>query len=181
MITLPGRQKLPETRLRYLWDKYKFHLSALILIVPGVYLAGHLTTDTVPRRPTVNGSQIFIGTFTLVFGESNSAPPEEIIGGWMKSYDVQLCKDCFDRIKGMYLRVGKPRSLRAAGVLFGGNPFRLSAALQMPPSTNADSELWITIETWDGEVSHASVPLRAISPTTVDFFEQQQKEQGSAE
>ena len=70
------------------------------------------------------------------------------------------------------MRIGKPRSLRAAGVIFFGTPYRLSATLPIPERTQADAELWITLEGWDGSMHQASIPLRQASPATVAWLAQ---------
>jgi len=172
MIGLPTRRKTPETWARYLWDRLKFHASALVLVVPALFLGDYLFRADVPRPPApVRGIDLAAGPFTLTLGESSAALPGAVGGGWTKSYDLRLCPGCAERIKGLYLRVGKPRNLRAAGALFGGNPFRLAASVQMPADVRADAELWVTIETWDGQTSSASVPLKAVSPNTAVFLE----------
>ncbi|ANH03412.1 hypothetical protein [Shinella sp. HZN7] len=182
MIVLPARRKAPETWARYLWDRVKFHACIALLALPALFLPDYLSRKDAPLPfVPVKGVELVAGPFALTLGESNAARPQAIIGGWMKSYDLQPCAGCIDRIKGVYLRVGKPRNIRAAGALFGGNPFKLTASVQMPPSTSQDSVLWLTIETWAGEIHQAYVPLSTLSPATADFFGQQTRKQGSAE
>ncbi len=181
MIALPARQKAPGTRTRHLWDRFKFLACVALLLVPAFFLPDYLARQDSPTPFTpVKGAELTVGPFDLTLGETNAALPQAIIGGWMKSYDLQLCPDCIDRIKGAYLRVGKPRNFRAAGALFGGNPFKLAASVQMPPSTDQDSVLWLTVETWAGAIHQAPMPLGALSPATADFFQQRTKEQGTA-
>lgn len=62
------------------------------------------------------------------------------------------------QVKATYLRIGKPRSLRAAGVIFFGSPYRMGTSVPIPPRTRPDAELWITMEGWDGSMHQASIP-----------------------
>ncbi|WP_352339884.1 hypothetical protein, partial [Psychrobacter sp. 16-MNA-CIBAN-0192] len=71
------------------------------------------------------------------------------------------------------MRIGKPRSLRAAGVIFFGTPYRMGAGLPIPERTPPDAELWITMEGWDGSMQQASIPLSQASPATVAWLNKQ--------
>ena len=80
--------------------------------------------------------------------------------------------DFIDQVKAAYLRIGKPRSLRAAGVIFFGTPYRMGATLPIPERTKADAELWITLEGWDGSMHQAAIPLSQASPATLAWLAQ---------
>ena len=101
------------------------------------------------------------------------APTPDGPAGYMKSFNAALCETCIEQVKAAYLRIGKPRSLRAAGVIFFGTPYRLSATLPIPERTQADAELWITLEGWDGSMHQASIPLSEASPATIAWLAQQ--------
>ena len=90
----------------------------------------------------------------------------------MKSFNAALSDSSIDQVKAAYLRIGKPRSLRAAGVIFFGTPYRMGATLPIPERTKADAELWITFEGWDGSMHQASIPLSQASPATVAWLAQ---------
>ncbi|HXR01838.1 MAG TPA: thiamine pyrophosphate-binding protein, partial [Pseudomonas sp.] len=72
-----------------------------------------------------------------------------------------------------YLRIGKPRSLRAAGSIFFGTPYRMGTTVAVPERTAGDAQLWITMEGWDGSLHQAAVPLTQASPATVAWLEKQ--------
>jgi len=76
-------------------------------------------------------------------------------------------------VKAVYLRIGKPRSLRAAGTIFFGAPYRMGTNLPVPPRTRPDAQVWVTIEGWDGSMHQAAVPLAKASPATVAWLEKQ--------
>ena len=75
--------------------------------------------------------------------------------------------------RAVYLRVGKPRSLRAAGSIFFGSPHRAFATVPIPPRTAPDADLWITAEGWDGSVHQAPWPIATASPATVEWLKKQ--------
>ena len=84
-----------------------------------------------------------------------------------------LCQACIEPVKATYLRIGKPRSLRAAGVIFFGTPYRMGAQLPVPEKTKTDAELWITMEGWDGSMHQGSIPLSQASPATSAWLNKQ--------
>ncbi len=56
----------------------------------------------------------------------------------MKFFNAALCDTCAEPgSRLLNLRIGKPRSLRAAGVIFFGTPYRMGAALPVPERTPA--------------------------------------------
>lgn len=93
--------------------------------------------------------------------------------GYFKVFNASICKTCIDQVKAVYLRIGKPRSLRAAGTIFFGPPYRMGTSLPIPLKTRPDAEIWITLEGWDGSMHQASVPLAKASPATVAWLTKQ--------
>jgi len=53
-----------------------------------------------------------------------------------------------------------------------GNPYALEGEVVVPPRASPDSELWLTVEGWDGSVHQASIPLAQASPDTRAWLEQ---------
>ncbi|MNN56766.1 hypothetical protein D3C81_1717160 [compost metagenome] len=43
----------------------------------------------------------------------------------------------------------------------------------IPKRTQADDQLWITMEGWDGSMHQASIPLGTASPATVAWLAKQ--------
>lgn len=58
-------------------------------------------------------------------------------------------------------------------MIFFGGGYRMSAFMQVAETTSPDSDLWITMEGWDGTVYQASIPLQQASPTTVAWLKKQ--------
>ncbi len=63
--------------------------------------------------------EIQVGPWSLRLAElRNEAPRLTGPAGYMKGFNIALCERCRDQVKAIYLRLGKPRSLRAAGAIF---------------------------------------------------------------
>ena len=75
---------------------------------------------------------------------------------------VHLRTADIDRVRGVFLRVGKPRSLRTAGALAFGNPYEREADVTVPDELAGREGLWVTVEDWSGGVHQASLPLSEI-------------------
>ena len=117
---------------------------------------------------------IQVGRWSLDLAEfRDEAPRNEGPAGHFKAFSAALCNTCTEGVKAIYQRVGKPRSLRAAGTIFFGAPARMGTSLPIPPRTRADADIWITIEGWDGKMYQASVPLAKASPATAAWLEKQ--------
>ena len=111
---------------------------------------------------------------TLVAGHvADHHDRSRILAGHFKLFNAALCTTCTDGAKAVYLRIGKPRSLRTAGTIFFGPPYRMITSLPIPPRTQPDAELWISIEGWDGSLHQASIPLAQASPATVAWLNRQ--------
>lgn len=68
--------------------------------------------------------------WSLKLAEWRIEPPhDEGPAGFMKDFNAALCQACIPQVKATYLRIGKPRSLRAAGVIFFGSPYRMGTSV----------------------------------------------------
>lgn len=160
------------------WHKWRFHLSALLILIPLGFMPKYFHDVALFRGDSGLGEreigEVQVGPWSLRLAEfRNMAPQLEGPAGYMKAFNAALCQGCGEQVKATYLRIGKPRSLRAAGGLFFGSPYRMGASIPLPPRTKPDAELWITAEGWDGSVHQASIPLAEASPATVAWLKQQ--------
>lgn len=102
---------------------------------------------------------IQVGPYRLDLAElRDEAPRADGPAGHFKAFNASLCKACIQDVKAAYLRIGKPRNLRAAGTIFFGAPYNMGTSLPIPPRTQPDAQIWITLEGWDGSMHQASVP-----------------------
>lgn len=164
--------------LRRVWLKWRFHLNILLLLIPLGFMPKYFADASLFRGDSGLGQReigdIQVGPWSLRLAElRNEGPQLTGPAGYMKSFNAALCEACVKQVKATYLRIGKPRSLRAAGAIFFGTPYRMGAAVPIPKRLPADNDLWITMEGWDGSMHQASIPLSQASPATVAWLEKQ--------
>ncbi|KIQ04418.1 MULTISPECIES: hypothetical protein [Pseudomonas] len=169
----------PASPLSRLWYKWRFHINILLVIIPLAFMPKYfadvaLFTGTSGLGERMIGD-VAVGPWSIRLAEFRAGPPElDGPAGYMKSFNGALCAECASQVKATYLRIGKPRSLRAAGGIFFGTAHRMGATVPLPARTKPDAELWITMEGWDGSVHQAAVPLEQASPSTVAWLKKQQ-------
>ena len=167
----------PTSALSKWWRQWRFHLNILLLLVPLGFMPKYFAEASLFRGDSGLGEReigtVHAGPWSLQMAElRDEAPRPDGPAGYMKSFNAALCDTCAEQVKATYLRIGKPRSLRAAGVIFFGTPYRMGATVPIPPRTKGDAELWITLEGWDGSMHQASIPLSQASPATVAWLNQ---------
>jgi hypothetical protein len=167
-----------QSSLSRFWHKWRFHINILLIMIPLGFMPKYFSDLALFRGDNGLGQRevglIQVGPWSIQLAEMrNEAPRMEGGSGYMKTFNAALCAECADKVKATYLRIGKPRSLRAAGVIFFGSPYRMSAFMQLPERTDPDAELWITMEGWDGSMHQASIPLSQASPATVAWLKKQ--------
>ncbi|MFJ2486463.1 thiamine pyrophosphate-binding protein [Pseudomonas sp. NPDC087639] len=165
------------SRLSQFWHKWRFHINVLLLLIPLGFMPKYFADAALFRGDSGLGErevgEIQVGPWSLRLAELRDEAPRGGPAGYLKGFNAALCDACVDKVKATYLRIGKPRSLRAAGVIFFGTPYRMGAQLPVPEKTKADAELWITMEGWDGSMHQASIPLSQASPATLAWLNTQ--------
>ncbi len=148
--------------------------AVLLVAVPVVFLLALKATPIAPllRADAFAGQ---VGPWSFRLAESSHNVPELVAMDIpMKSYQVRFCEDCDAQIRAAYLKVNKPRSLRAAGIVLNGARWNRNVDIQLPANTTADSMLWLTVVGKDGEMHQAAVRLANVSPATVAWFKQRE-------
>lgn len=144
-------------------------LAATVAIVLTLFL--RVETKPLLRADAVQGK---IGPWSFTFAETDRNPPELVdMGVPRKIYSLRFCEACDLEIARAFLKVNKPRALRVSGMMFEGNVRDRRAEIQLPSNLEAGSELWLTVVGKDGSVHQTSWPMKAVSPATVAWFEQQ--------
>ncbi|MFI7856562.1 thiamine pyrophosphate-binding protein [Pseudomonas promysalinigenes] len=169
---------LPTHPVKQWWHKWRFHLNILLILIPLGFMPKYFADAKLLRGDAGLGanpvSGIQVGPYSLDLAElRDEAPRADGPAGHFKLFNAALCKACVNEVKAVYLRIGKPRSLRTAGTIFFGAPYRMITNLPIPPRTRTDAQIWITLEGWDGSLHQASVPLAQASPATVAWLEKQ--------
>lgn len=171
-------QALPASPLKQLWLKWRFHLNILLILIPLGFMPKYFADARLFRGEAGLGANVIrdiqVGPYSLDLAElRDEAPRADGPAGYFKSFNAALCKACIKDVKAAYLRIGKPRSLRAAKTIFFGAPYNMGTSLPIPPRTKPDAHIWITLEGWDGSMYQASIPLAKASPATVAWLEKQ--------
>ncbi|WP_022961178.1 hypothetical protein [Halopseudomonas pelagia] len=172
---LPSSQ--PST-LGGFWRRWRFHINILLVLIPLGFMPKYFQDVALFRGERGLGEreigEVQVGPWSVRLAEFRAQPPHlEGPSGYMKVFNAALCQSCINQVKATYLRVGKPRSLRAAGALFFGSPYRMGTNLPIAANTQPDAQLWITMEGWDGSVHQAPVALATASPSTLAWLEKQ--------
>ncbi|AMB85751.1 thiamine pyrophosphate-binding protein [Pseudomonas agarici] len=165
----------PSSTWRSLWRRWRFHLNILLILIPLGLMPKYFANESLFRGDSGLGERelgsIQVGPWSLELAELRDELPRFAgPAGYMKSFNAALCERCINQVKATYLRIGKPRSLRTAGVIFFGSPYRMSASVPIPERTRLDENLWITLEGWDGSMYQAAIPLSKASPATIAWL-----------
>lgn len=121
------------------------------------------------RATAIHGQ---VGPWPLVLAEADAEGPEIVdMGVPLKAFRLRFCEACDGEIRFAYLKVNRPRSLRAAGLAFEGARWERRVEIQMPATLGADSDLWLTVVGKDGSVHQASWPMQQVAPATVAWFD----------
>ena len=166
--------------LRRAWLKWRFHLNALLILVPLGYMPQYFQDAAFSRGESGLGKHLVgdipVGPWHLTLADLRNLPPEfEGEEGYLTTFKAALCNACIAPIKATYLRVGKPAGLDSAGVAFSGSPYGQFAEVPIPDDAAPDAELWITMEGWDGSVHMAHLPLRQAAPATGAWLESRKR------
>ncbi len=151
---------------------HRVFAALLLLAVPLVY---GLALQTVPSRPLLRADAIDgqVGPWRFRLAEAEQRGPDLVAMDIpMKGYQVRFSEPGDLNIRAAYLRVNKPRSLRAPGIVFNGARWDRQVDIQLPANTTADSELWLTVVGKDGAVHQTAMRMGDVSPTTVAWFGQ---------
>lgn len=155
--------------------RWRFHISALLLTIPIALGPRFFREEALLFGDFGLGQRELgekaVGPWRVDVAEyMSNAPVDQGLAGHMKTFAIRWNPEDADRIKASYLKIGKPRSLRAAGVVLSGSPYRQMADVPIPDRAKPDDALWLTVEGWDGTVHQAAIPLSEASPATIAWL-----------
>ncbi|TWF46523.1 thiamine pyrophosphate-binding protein [Neorhizobium alkalisoli] len=158
--------------------RWPFHLSILLLLMPALLVPNYFRQVALFSGTGGLGErklgEITIGPWKAQLAEfSVEEPLDQGLAGHIKSFALGLEPESATHVKASYMRVGKPRTLRAAGAIFYGPPYRQLVDLPIPQRTEPGERLWLTMEGWDGSVHQASIALSEASPVTEAWLAKQ--------
>lgn len=146
--------------------------TGVLLLVPVAVLGLLLTASPKPLHSdeAVQGQ---VGPWSFTLAEAQRKAPHRVLGTPFKAFEVRFCETCDDQIRAAYLKIRKPRSLRAAGLVFSGNRWDRWVEIQIPAKAKLSDQLWLTVEGKDGSVHHAAVDIDKVSPELAAFLERE--------
>ncbi|MCY1407229.1 hypothetical protein D3C76_505990 [compost metagenome] len=167
---------------RRLWLRWRFHLSALLVLIPLGFMPAYFHEARLDRGLGGLGErevgELQVGPWSVRLAEWETGAPElEGRAGYMKAFTLAFCGECDPQVRAAYLRIGQPRDLRTAGALLSGSPSRRFVEVPVPARARPDDALWLTVEGWDGSVRQTSIPLAQASPSLVAWLQQRGKNQ----
>lgn len=143
--------------------------TGMLLLVPAGVIGLLLTAQPKPLHSdeAVQGQ---VGPWSFTLAEAQRKAPHNVLGTPFKAFEVRFCDACDDQIRAAYLKIRKPRSLRAAGLVFSGNRWDRWVEIQIPAKAKLSDQLWLTVEGKDGSVHHAAVDIDKASPALAEFI-----------
>ncbi|MCB5190922.1 DUF3325 domain-containing protein [Methylobacillus arboreus] len=146
-----------------------------LVALPAWYVgnAWKMSEHAVLRDDAVHGQ---IGPWKFVIVEEDQGPPEFVAGGTpIKEFHLRFCEECDREIRAAYLKIRKPRSLRAAGLAFSGTRWTREVAIYIPPAATLEDQIWLTVESKAGEVYHQAFDIERLSPALAKFIKERRQ------
>lgn len=146
----------------------------LALSIAGFSIAlARVDVQPLKRPDAIQGT---VGPWSFTFAEADRGMPKLMeMDVPMKEYHLRFCETCDSEIRQAYLKVNKPRSARAVGMAFIGQSGKRRVEIPLPSTTQADSELWLTVVGKDGTAHQTALRLELASPATVTWFDEKRK------
>ncbi|ENO90445.1 DUF3325 domain-containing protein [Thauera linaloolentis] len=147
--------------------------AGLLAATVAVFAIALLRVEPQPlqREDAIQGT---LGPWSFTLAEADRNAPEVVdMDVPIKAFRLRFCEACDADIRHAYLKVNKPRSMRAAGMAFEGARWEREVEIQLPANLQADSELWLTVVGKDGSVHQAAWSMERVSPATVAWFDRQ--------
>jgi len=136
---------------RNLWNRYKYKINGLIIILPFYFLYQSLS----PEFPTAWNTQK-IGSFEVTPTPFNAEPPYLHDGSYSKDFMLTFKQGNIAHIRQAYLNIGEEAlpltvlQTKSAGILHGSQYGQEVHAIS-PEVIKAEHKMWLTIENWQGK------------------------------
>jgi len=141
------------------WQRHKFKLNALVLLLPLWFFYQSMHLSFPPSLP-----QQQIGPFTVTPTPLTNDGPYQHHQDWVKDFSLQFCQGCVGQIRQAYMVMAEqPPSLsdmatEELGILHGDSHWQHVHALIHSQSPQA--RLWLVIEDWQGQQHVGSWPFQ---------------------
>ncbi|MBH1965714.1 MAG: DUF3325 domain-containing protein [Comamonadaceae bacterium] len=149
--------------------------AGLLVTTVAVFSIALARTESQPLK-SPGALQATVGPWRFTLAEAHQSPPEVMeMDVPMKQYRLRFCDTCDNEIRQAYLKVHKPRSTHATGMGFTGQRWERRVEIPLPSTTQAGSELWLTVVGKDGQVHQSAWRIEQVSPSTVAWFDEQRR------
>lgn len=149
-----------------LWNRYKYKLNGLIIILPFYFLYQSLF----PVFPTAWNTKK-IASFEITPTPFNAEPPYLHDGSYAKDFVLTFTQGNIEHIRQAYVNIGNealPLTMlqkHSEGIVHGNKQGQEVHAIA-PNTFKAEHKMWLTIENWQGEkmVTSWDLPKSYYSP-----------------
>ncbi|HAW93427.1 MULTISPECIES: hypothetical protein [unclassified Arsukibacterium] len=141
------------------WQRHKFKLNGLVLLLPIWFLYDSLTPEFPPAWPAQQLGQFEIAPMPLDLKQPYAHHDQ-----YVKDFYLSFSQGDIASIRQGYLNIGPvPLPLPELqqdeeGILHGSRHGQHVHAIA-PPQLAATDKVWLTLQTWQGEVLTTSWPL----------------------
>lgn len=133
------------------WQRNKYKLNGLVLLLPFWFLYQSLTPEFPPAWPAQQ-----IGDFEIAPMPLNLKPPYAHHDNYVKDFYLTFSQGEISSIRQAYINIG-PAALPLAqlqqggdGILHGSRHGQHVHAIA-PQTLSASDKVWLTLQTWQGE------------------------------
>ncbi|AYR18903.1 DUF3325 domain-containing protein [Alcaligenes faecalis] len=147
-------------------------LASSLLALPAAFVI-YLTQQGPQPVFGNNALQGQIGPWSFALAETNDqAPISGPTGAHRKAFQIRFCQACDPHIRRAYLQVSKPAPMPTPRQAFNSTRWTRSVEIAIPPNSEVEHQLWLTVEAKNGEIYHQAFDFHQVSPATAAFIEQ---------
>ncbi|RUO29753.1 hypothetical protein CWE12_07210 [Aliidiomarina sedimenti] len=144
------------------WNRNKFKFSGLILVLPIYFLYQSLQPPEFPPM----WDEKTIGPFKVAIQPLNNEPPYAHHDDWVKDFSAYVNQGEVRNIRQGYVNIGtsaiplQELEQDDVGILHGSELLQHVHAIA-PQTFSAEQRVWVTLQTWDGDVYQGNWELPA--------------------
>ncbi|MEJ6666908.1 MAG: DUF3325 domain-containing protein [Alcaligenes aquatilis] len=168
--TEPTKAGVAPTASRFSTRSLVF--ASTLLAIPAAFVI-YLTQQGPQPVFGNNALQSQIGPWSFALAETNDqAPISGPTGAHRKAFQIRFCQACDPHIRRAYLQVSKPEPMPTPRQAFNSTRWTRSVEIAIPPNSEVEHQLWLTVEAKNGEIYHQAFDFHQVSPVTAAFIEQ---------
>lgn len=151
-------------RTNSVWQRHKYTLNGLVLLLPFWFLYQSLTPEFPPAWPAQQ-----IGDFEIAPMPLNLKPPYAHHDQYVKDFFLTFNQGDISNIRQAYINIGSAALPLAQlqqgedGILHGSRHGQHVHAIA-PKTLSAGDKVWLTLQTWHGEtlITHWGLPAELL-------------------